>query len=572
MAKEAERPPRSVRDATMQSPKRRHLQGVDELLERTDTKRMKLKEEDHTYQRTPAVSGSTSAQTKPQSSKNDLEGANTAKVNSHLDSNNNHIQKIKCDIETEQNNPQGNGKVRPPMTEEIVEFVNDIVKRKNAEFEKRLAELERKEGKQASEDAKADKLKRAIKRIEGECDQNEKNLDAAQQQNSTLQRENAELKQKVHELLMKEAEVDKLIKTILDERNQLKGELSAVQQQKDDLIEDIELIGKARQSVADLDDNLESQFRDLRQRIRGFTRDLCGPKIKASSLPDNVRSFLAKLSGIPTAKFLRSSLHARFLVEALIWRFLCDYILESPFSIWGHGQYSEIGTFIAKVWRNPNVSLSRRELWRQLTAQLLDDITVPCSPRILARQSWLVSHLEPLVNDKHEANIAEHVKPIVDEAVKFAKSLALSRTLVVVQRKTPSAEDGVSQKYNAAWMEIVEKSIEHYEDIDFLVSPALIQVANSAGEAFRARRVFVKAEVCFGQGRSHMYNNPTSEPSPNGPTLAGMTLSGRATRAVDRLGKVADDAELEKVIGKDQTEVLGSDSEAFKDESAEEDD
>jgi hypothetical protein len=219
---------------------------------------------------------------------------------------------------------------------------------------------------------------------------------------------------------------------------------------------------------------------------------------------------------------------------------------------------------------NRNLTLSRRELWRKLTAQFLNDVVQPNIERIGGWQAFLIRRLEHLVKAEHETTLADHVKQIVNEAVELAKSLVMSSTLYALQREERGVQDGLAQKYSNAWMEIIEKSIEHYDEVDFLVSPALVQVANSAGEVFEPLRVIIKAEVCFSKGRSHMYDDSTSKPPTNEEDLVGMTQSGRAIRSVDRLGNVVDEAELNEAIGDEQNEVLDSDSDAYRDESASE--
>ncbi|KAF2973207.1 hypothetical protein GQX73_g305 [Xylaria multiplex] len=266
------------------------------------------------------------------------------------------------------------------------------------------------------------------------------------------------------------------------------------------LTEDMERIGTARQRAPDLDDALENQFMDLRQAVRSFTREFCVDKTSASSLPDYVKSALAKISGITAGKLLQSRLHARYLVEGLIWRILCVQILRNPFVIWGKSP--EIANFIWRVQNKSMVTTQRRELWRTMTGQLLNDVTGVNKRRVDAWQEMLVSYVESFANPDHRSSIATEIKAIITTAIELAASLARSRTLCMVQRRHSDASDGVSQNYDSTWMHIIEKSVEHFEDIDFIVTPALVQVTNSAGEKFKSPRVIVKAEVCFGRGRS----------------------------------------------------------------------
>ncbi|TGJ78314.1 hypothetical protein E0Z10_g10449 [Xylaria hypoxylon] len=391
-----------------------------------------------------------------------------------------------------------------------------------------------------------------------------------------------------------------VISIILKERDDIRDRLEATRiqlesarRQNEQLAEDIERISTARQSAPDLDDAIESQFRDLRQAVRSFTREFCSRQILTSPIPDHVKSELTEISGITLRKLLKSGLHARYFVEGLIWRLLCRVILDNPFVTWGKSP--EIATFISRV-QSSAVAVKRRELWRTMTGQLLNDITYTPKTRIEQWQNLLVRYVKPLVSTEYNNNIATQIEPILDSTIQLAKSLARSRTLCRVQRKHPGESDRLSQKYDSTWMEIVEvrisslspsphtysvwlgspvaeprnldssysESIEHFEDIDFVVTPALVQITNSAGEAFKLPRVLVKAEVCFGQGRSEDFVRPTLDPPSNEKSRAEKTLSGRQARGVDRLGGTADEAKLIEAIGVDHNEVPDSISDEYE--------
>lgn len=181
-----------------------------------------------------------------------------------------------------------------------------------------------------------------------------KSYDAARM-DIILQKRMRRLERRTKKWMRKSYDVD--IKTIENQRDKLQDKLKTAQdklelvqnnlgavqkqleaanKQNEQLAEDIERIGIARHSAPDLDNALELQFLDLRETVRSFTRELCDRQISTSSIPDSVRVALTALTGLPINRLLKSGLHARYLVEGLIWRLLCENIFENPFFIWGN--------------------------------------------------------------------------------------------------------------------------------------------------------------------------------------------------------------------------------------------
>ncbi|RYC57856.1 hypothetical protein CHU98_g8344 [Xylaria longipes] len=362
-------------------------------------------------------------------------------------------------------------------------------------------------------------------------------------------------------------DAEDLVEDFMSEKKELEDKLKLAQQQIAQLVEDLQQIAGVQHNAPDLDNVLENQFMDLREQVQSFALNFCDSKISSSTipsgLPDHVKKALAAVSGVPATRLLGSRLHARYFVQALIWRLLCDSFLTNPFLIWG--QDNEIGEFIRKVQKSQKLPINRRQFWRKVTGQILVDIA---TPRPLRTAQWLmllVDYIEPLVRAEYNDNIEEHVKPILDNAIELAKNLAQSRTMCVIQRKGPGADDKSSQAYDDKWMEVVEKNITSYEDIDFLITPALVQLTNSVGEAFNYPRVIVKAEVCFGQGRVPASAPRASDSSPS-KDRAKKTQSGRQSRGVNRLGEVANEAEINEELGDDVDEVRDSGSDEYKDE------
>ncbi|TRX96233.1 hypothetical protein FHL15_002957 [Xylaria flabelliformis] len=353
----------------------------------------------------------------------------------------------------------------------------------------------------------------------------------------------------------------------ISERKELKDKLKSAQQQVVQLTQDIEQISGEQHNAPDLDNTLENQFIDLKQLIRSLTFDLCGRQIlpsTSSGLPDHVKTALAAVSGVPATQLLKSKLHARYFIQALIWRLLCDHLLTNPFLIWGKD--NEIGDFIRRAQNSQKVSINRRQRWRTVTGRLLVDIATPRPARVTDWQKMLAAYIGPLVEDKHKDNIEKHIEPILEGAIELAKNLAQSRTMCVIQRRGPDDNDGVSQKYDDKWMEVVEKAIVPYEDIDFLVTPALVQLTNSLGDKFKNPRVIIKAEVCHGRGRVSVHVPPTLDSSLT-QGRGTETASGRQSRRIDRLGQVADDDELNQHIGDDVEEVRDDGSDDYKGET-----
>ncbi|KAI0866069.1 hypothetical protein F4860DRAFT_509251 [Xylaria cubensis] len=288
-----------------------------------------------------------------------------------------------------------------------------------------------------------------------------------------------------------------LLVASINKRKELEERLKLAQQQVKQLIEDLEQISGEQHSAPDLDNDLETQFMDLRELVRSLTKNLCDRQILLSSipagLPDYVTTALMAISGLPASRLLKSRLHARYFIQALIWRLLCDDILTNPFVIWGGGY--EGGEFISRVCRLARLPIKRLQRWRIMTGKILVDGVKLRPERLRNWRKKLIDYIGPLVKDEHKDDIAKHVDPILDQAIRLAKNLAQSRTMCFIQRKADGADDTISQKYDDIWMEAVEKSVGHYEDIDFLITPALVQLTNSVGAAFEHPRVIVKAEL-----------------------------------------------------------------------------
>ncbi|KAI0437684.1 hypothetical protein F4803DRAFT_570495 [Xylaria telfairii] len=297
--------------------------------------------------------------------------------------------------------------------------------------------------------------------------------------------------------------LDQVVDAFMSEKRELGEKLKSAQQQVLQLTEDIEQITGVQRRLPDLDGLLESQFMDLKEQVRSFTSKFCDRPILSPltplSLPEHVKKALMVVSGVSTTRLLKSALHAQYFVQALIWRLLCDNIFANPFLIWGKD--NRIGDFILKAQSSRKILKRRRQFWRAMTGQILVEIATPRPCRIAIWQKILVDNIGPLVTAKFRDNIEEHIKPILHKAIELAGNLAQSRTECTLRRKSPDADDKFSQKYDEKWMEVVEKAVLSYEDIDFLVAPALIQLTNSLGESFNNPRVIVKAEVCFGRGR-----------------------------------------------------------------------
>ncbi|KAI0814499.1 hypothetical protein GGR55DRAFT_700776 [Xylaria sp. FL0064] len=356
------------------------------------------------------------------------------------------------------------------------------------------------------------------------------------------------------------------LEAVRAERDALREEAKELRRQNKLLEEDLEMFVFIKQSAPDLDMVLGDQFSDLRATIRSFTRGFCDKKISIKSVPDHVVVAFKALSGITPSSLLKSSFHARYFVEGLIWRILCESILGNPFNIWGTNY--TIGTLATKVESNVGVAASMRQLWRTMTGQLLSTKGAPAKSKIILLQDHLVSYLKPLVRGEFNGLIQGHVEKIVKDATELASTLCQSRTLCVIYRKEPNADGTVSQQYNSKWMDIIEKSVNHYDDVDFIVSPALVQLTNSAGDEFKSPRVMYKAEVCFGQGVTSADDHPISTPALYEKGQTKMAPSGRQARAVKRYGNAANENQVIEALGNhDERSPTGS-SDEYQDKTS----
>ncbi|KAI1299419.1 hypothetical protein F5Y03DRAFT_397621 [Xylaria venustula] len=399
---------------------------------------------------------------------------------------------------------------------------------------------------------KQDKLKHQVKALKSKLKATQHELEAEKQKlEATNLRRVAEKEKREagQEMLRVEKEkreaVEKLWESAKDHIKQL--------------TEDIELAGIAQQSAPDLDSILEHQFRILRRTIRSFARAYCGRRITLASLPTDLSEVVPYLSGVPASQLLKSHLHARYFVESVIWFTLFIEFLKNPFAIWGNNP--TIGLVAETIQQNSKIASPSRQLWRTMTGQHLDSSMSPATSKIERLKNLLVSDISPLVKNEHKDHINNLVAPIVEQTVELARILSQSRTLFAVQRRDPAATKGEPLKYKNTWMEIVEKGIRHPGKIDLLVTPALIQLTNSAGDEFSPPRVIVKAEVCFGEeGRTGA--SPPTTPNPPARSRVKITSSGRQSHGVQRYGPSAEEADVEDAIGVDDDEDYQDDASA----------
>ncbi|KAI1114256.1 hypothetical protein F5Y14DRAFT_461762 [Nemania sp. NC0429] len=342
-------------------------------------------------------------------------------------------------------------------------------------------------------------------------------------------------------------------------------QLKSVKEQNEQLIQDIVRISGVRMNALDLDDTIKTQFMDLRETVRLFTRSFCNDQISPRSLPHCVREQFQLLTEIPYTKLLKSRLHARYFVEGLIWRILYGFILMSPFGIWGEER--EIASLISDVMRPPCAAVDQ-QLWRVSTGQLFTERLPIRAAKIDFFRKALIDYIKPLVSDEDKANIKEKIETVLDETIALAKNLAQSRTTMEIQVREPGTHVLTGgQEYNENWMEIIEKSISHYSDIDFIVTPALIQGTNSRGEVFKRPRVIVKAEVCYARGPGSSAD-PKPNPSFDEQNQISMTESGRRVRSTRVLGQAANEVEVDKAIGDGTAEIDDSKEDSSEYESA----
>ncbi|KAI1181193.1 hypothetical protein F4777DRAFT_592855 [Nemania sp. FL0916] len=338
-----------------------------------------------------------------------------------------------------------------------------------------------------------------------------------------------------------------------DSRLKLQGvreELNASKQRVEQLIEDMELTGCVQRSAPDLDDVIKTQFVSLRREIRSFIRTVCDKKIEAA-LDDHLKGLFKLISGLSPTAFLRSGLHARYFVEGLVWHCLHTWILHNPFTIFG--TRAAIATIAATVEALPK-PIKHRELWRILSGQLIGEACPPSNAKIQGWQKKLASTIQPLVMAQESEHVMEHVEPIVRNTIELAKNLAQSRTQTIIKIRESTVKVAMLyQPYDENWMEIVEQNLSHYDDVDFVVSPALVQLTNSAGDTFTEPRVMVKAEVCYGRGRVHEASGHSlDELHEHDESTIQMTGSGRQNRPVVRFGETVDETTVSQIVGDDQ--------------------
>ncbi|KAI0517581.1 hypothetical protein F5B22DRAFT_645762 [Xylaria bambusicola] len=337
--------------------------------------------------------------------------------------------------------------------------------------------------------------------------------------------------------------------------NEVKAILEPTKTQCETLRQDIEQIGIIRHSAPYLDIILEEQFLELRDNIRWFTKTYCSHPTLVTSLPADVTAKLRTLSSTPIGHFLRNRFYARRFAEAHIWCLLYDQLLCNPFFIWG--TTNTIGKVVEHVLSLASAPRPTREFWRVMTAQLLSD-TEPQEARVKTYRDLLISQITPLVNPEQSGNAERHIDTITNEAVQLAKGLTLSRTKCAIRRTEQAADVAVAEKYNDEWMEIIEKCIRQNDAVELVVTPALIQLTNSAGDEFKTPRVLVKAEVCYGQGRntddtvsvSNSQADEVEEATPQRPKRVKLSVKATDHATLDEeLGDDDDDAEVDDGSG-----------------------
>ncbi|KAJ3568033.1 hypothetical protein NPX13_g6557 [Xylaria arbuscula] len=289
---------------------------------------------------------------------------------------------------------------------------------------------------------------------------------------------------------------------------ELQGMVTNLESEKarcDQLAQDIKRVGIAKDAVPNLDGNLKDKFRALRSTVRRFTRTYCDRKILNWFICGNLVKGLATLSNIAVGSFFESELHAQYFVESHIWRVLYQMVLVNPYVIWGKSEL--IGQVIPSIFTYSEASFQTKEIWRFMTGQVL--IQTRLAPEKL--KNWadeFIGEVAPLTNSTSERKHVEaHLKAILNEAVEIAKILCQTRARCHVIRKLDVAANTVTPRYDKKWMEIIERGVGGTDDVDFIVSPALIQRMHPDGDGYDSVIILVKAEVCFGQGSHPAISN-----------------------------------------------------------------
>ncbi|KAI0396995.1 hypothetical protein F5Y17DRAFT_455388 [Xylariaceae sp. FL0594] len=302
---------------------------------------------------------------------------------------------------------------------------------------------------------------------------------------------------------------EKLKEELLQTKKELektKEDLREKEQRLATLYEDTLRIGAARVHVDIYGYTIEPKYFQLKHHIYNFVWAKFSEKV-TSVLPEDVLERYGKISRLPAKKLLRSKRHARFFAQGIIWRVLCDNILDNPFKIWG-----KVSRLVEALLNQEEAPLGRRELWRTLTGDLLGYIK-PDAELIRGWERMLYQDIKPLVRDNvDDDELLADIQEIISQAVVLAKELAQSKSRCIVRREKliqPYQNLG-AQEYDRRWMISMEKSLKADGDlIDFAISPALAERNNSYAEPFETPHVLVKAEVCVGKDYRAYWDNDT---------------------------------------------------------------
>ncbi|KAI0023587.1 hypothetical protein F4780DRAFT_786319 [Xylariomycetidae sp. FL0641] len=312
----------------------------------------------------------------------------------------------------------------------------------------------------------------------------------------------------------------------------------------------MEPMANAGPLVRKSDDRLIQYTGEMRAQVRGFVRDFFpavytpaqlahlaeldeqninnlsneDKKKRKKSHNEHAQLFeeLKKVSTTSYRSFLRTKLYTPLFLEALIWRYVCEEVLDQAWCIWPIesprdgtiGRMLRGGSRAVQDWRATQTEESLNRL-RATWGQGLEDMPT-VSTRCTVPMEKL---LKPLTfsNGDDDGGFREAINDILDTATKIGKKMMVASAKIEFHYQSDQPFDGKS-------MEICEKGESHTNYIYLLVRPALVRRGDHRGTMLNYRYCLLKAEVCHGRGPA-AYNDAEMEevgadPGPSKHTLA----------------------------------------------------
>ncbi|KAK9426489.1 hypothetical protein SUNI508_00016 [Seiridium unicorne] len=302
---------------------------------------------------------------------------------------------------------------------------------------------------------------------------------------------------------------------ILSELDEKNDECNQVRIRWQKAVAELAQLKSAEKPFAVDDESVRSKWRSLDYAIRKLSTQAFKSHGSRPSLPQDVTDDFLSISR-NYAFYLSSKDHFSLLFRAAIWLHVSEGILCAPFHIWGNdvGNSFTVMSNAMKGKRHlvtlldcqtltvpsdcrdktPNLETDYHA-WRTATAKYLHQNHQVKQDVIDRMVEIICSRYGHLTTGHSHEGLEVALLSIGNAAVELALIFARSRANFFLVTHDQIKNGKTSCKDNAEYMDVV-KDVFGDENIDLLVSPALIKRGDSDGDCYEQCTVLAKGSVC----------------------------------------------------------------------------